>query len=259
MPTVSPDSRSASPPDVASPDDGDKSRRAMLTAEQQQKKKQVTPRYSIRESSRRGRGLDPWSLVSGGDVLGRPRSRKTLSGDHEAGHSWGVGARERRSILGGGYSTSGFPAAEHRSPFLSARSPSEGLSTWRFPMDQSSVNPFSASFGGERGSPTPGGGGNAGEGKIGGSVQPLLGRGSGGYGGNYGSRWEGTGGGVFWGGGGGTESKVSSSKKPRVFGHTVDDQGDAIVLFILCTGPCIEMYLGPKQCAYLCLSVVYII
>lgn len=235
MPTVSPDSRGASPPDIASPD-GDESRRAMLTAEQQQKQKQVTPRYSIRESSRRSRGLDTWSLVSGGNVLGR--SRKTLTGDQEAGHSWGVGSRERRSILGGGYSTTGFPAAEHRSPFLTARSPSEGLPTWRSPMDQSSVNPFSASFGGggERGSPTPGGGGNVGEGKGGGSVQPLLGRGSGGYGGTYGSRWEGTGGGVFWGGGGGggggTEGKVSSSKKTRIFGHTLDDQGDVVrVLF----------------------------
>ncbi|CAN0059661.1 unnamed protein product, partial [Scytosiphon promiscuus] len=163
----------------------------------------------------------------------------------------------------------GFAAAGRPSPFLAARSstatatasssskPGAGLgsaptpaSAARSPLDQSAVNPFSASFGG-------GGGGGAGGGPISGSgnrsggsnppwlagnigggggdggakravgagavAQPLLRRGGGG--GGYGSGWGGDGSGS-WGDARPQSDKFS--KYSGVKGRKVDEQGRQI-------------------------------
>lgn len=144
-------------------------------------------------------------------------------------------------------SATGFGAVGAPSPFLSSRSVASN--TWRSPLEQSAVNPFSASFDVENrvsprggigrvvGGEWLGGGGDGGSrgdrGARGGgyrtgeeSGQPLL---FGDVGGGYGSRWDG-------GGGAGAEAKVplsSSSKKPKSSGHKVDDQGTFCGCFLM--------------------------
>lgn len=174
----------------------------------------------------------------------------------------GMVSRQQPSRLGGG---EGNPAAAgNPSPLLAARSPrprsssSKKRSTWRSPLEQSAVNPFSASFegggaggggGGRENRSTPswlaghGGGGGGGAGGIGsrggagtGAGQPLLRRAGagGGYGSGWGG-WGGDGGGGGGGGGGGWRDAKTSSEKPRPSGkgRKVDDQGDFFVFRLL--------------------------
>ena len=136
----------------------------------------------------------------------------------------------------------GFAAAGKPSPFLAARSSltSSGKKgvTRRSPLEQSAVNPFSASFSdssirGNEDHDQPswlagyGGGGGANHGGVrAGAGQPLLRRA--GASGGYGSGWGGDGGGGG-GGGGGWREASSERPKPSGKGRKVDDQGDRCV------------------------------
>ena len=154
-----------------------------------------------------------------GAAVGREGRRGVGYRGSKVGSFRGVG----RNVLDGSGSDpgGGYP----RSPLLTTTS--GGLTTWRSPLEQSAVNPFSASFGNVESSTSPGGrlqargrvfGGKekvAEGGREGASAQRLVGRVSGGYG----SQWEG--GGSL---GLGADSRASS-KRPRSSGHTVDDQG----------------------------------
>ena len=154
-----------------------------------------------------------------GAAAGREGGRGVGYRDSKIGSFRGV----RRNVLDGSGDDSGdgYP----RSPFLTTTS--GGPTTWRSPLEQSAVNPFSASFGNVESSPSPGGrlqargrvlGGKekvVEGGREGASAQRLVGRVSGGYE----SQWEG-GGSLGLG-----ADKRASSKRRRSSGHTVDDQG----------------------------------
>lgn len=145
----------------------------------------------------------------------------------------------------------GFAAAGKPSPFLAARSSLSSSdrrgATWRSPLEQSAVNPFSASFSDSSvrgdddhaqpswlagyGSGGGGGGarhGGAREGLGTGAGLPLLRRA--GASGGYGSGWGGDGGAGGRGGGvgGGWREASEKPKPPPGKGRKVDDQGDVL-------------------------------
>lgn len=200
---------------------------------------------------------------------GAERTALLASASARTGGGTASGGSTRSSGFSGGppRSGEGFAVEERPSPFLVARSTSSSVSsaggkkgsTWRSPLEQSAVNPFSASFettgggggggGGlqkensntwwaaETGTQSRrhlagnggGGGGRGGTvarggGVLSGAGQPLLRRA--GARGGYGSGWGDGSMGVV--GGGEMERKISSSDKPKTAfakGRKVDDQG----------------------------------
>ncbi|CAM9917611.1 unnamed protein product, partial [Ectocarpus sp. 13 AM-2016] len=102
------------------------------------------------------------SRTGGGTASGGSARSSVLSGEPPGAAA--AGERPRASGRGPPRSGEGFAAEGRPSPFLVARSTSSSVpsaggkkrSTWRSPLEQSAVNPFSASF------ETAGGGGGGG-------------------------------------------------------------------------------------------------